>query len=121
MRWKILFITVFALLIAVFAIRNSTRVEVNFLILSTQLNLIFVILLSVLLGMVLSTALWSAQTIKWRRRTKELNGQIAQLQEKLRATGDGGLMGETVTPESNRAESATPNDSVTSSREGDPK
>lgn len=84
MRWKILGITAFALLIAAFTVVNSIKVEVNFLLTTARINLIFVILLSVLLGMILSTALWSAQTLKWRRKTKELNASILELQDQVK-------------------------------------
>lgn len=83
MRWKIILITIFAVLIATFTLLNSTKVGVNFLVMSTKINLIFVILFSVLLGMILSTVLWSANTFKWRRKTKELNVTIEQLREEL--------------------------------------
>lgn len=81
MRWKIIMITLFAVLIAVFTILNSTKVEVNFIIRSAEINLIFVILLSVLLGMILSTILWSVQTVKWRRKNKELTASLSAMQE----------------------------------------
>lgn len=88
MRWKILGITIFALLIAAFTVLNSTKVDVNFLVTTARINLIFVILLSVLLGMILSTALWSAQTLKWRRKTNDLKANLSELQDRLKLMED---------------------------------
>ena len=85
MRWKILLAMVFAVLVALFTILNSAKVQINFLFVSAQMNLVFVILISVLLGMMLMALLWSAQTWKLRRTSKSLQREIGQLEEQLEA------------------------------------
>lgn len=83
MRWKILLIAVFAIVIAWFTLVNATQVSVNFLFVSATTSLVFVILISVLLGMSLMAVLWSARAWKMRRITKGLKQEVAALQDEL--------------------------------------
>ncbi|WP_062305522.1 lipopolysaccharide assembly protein LapA domain-containing protein [Alicyclobacillus sendaiensis] len=67
MRWKLLGAVVFAVLIVIFTLANSTDVSVNFVFTKACVNLVLVILLSVLLGMILMAILWSIHLALARR------------------------------------------------------
>lgn len=89
MRWKVLGLVVFALIVAVFTLINTTQVTVDFLFVKTQMNLVLVILVSVLLGMILMAILWSLRAWKLRSETRALSEQIARLEKALNdATAD---------------------------------
>ncbi|QSO51721.1 LapA family protein [Alicyclobacillus curvatus] len=85
MRWKVLLIALFALLIAWFTLDNATTVSVRFLLVSAKTSLVFVILISVLLGMSLMAVLWSARAWKMRRVAKNLKQQVTALENELQA------------------------------------
>ncbi|MCL6515697.1 LapA family protein [Alicyclobacillus sp.] len=92
MRWKVLGLAVFAVVIAVFTLVNAETVTVNFLFRRVEVNLILVILVSILVGMVLMAGLWS--TWAWRLRgernalRRRAEALEAQLQEAV-SSGDG--------------------------------
>lgn len=83
MRWKVLLIALFAIVIAWFTLVNSTTVSVDFLVYKQSTSLVFVILISVLLGMCLMAVLWSARAWKMRRLTKSLKQQVTSLEDEL--------------------------------------
>lgn len=83
MRWKLLLATIFAVLVATFTLLNSTKVQVDFLFTSASINLVYVILLSVLLGMILMSLLWSTQTWKLRKAARALHRQLKELETEL--------------------------------------
>lgn len=85
MRWKVLLIALFALVIAWFSLDNATTVSVRFLFVSAKTSLVFVILISVLLGMSLMAVLWSARAWKMRRASKGLKQQVTTLEQELQA------------------------------------
>lgn len=85
MRWKLLLATIFAVLVATFTLLNSTKVQVDFLFTSTHTNLVYVILLSVLLGMILMSFLWSTQTWKLRKLARTAQRQLKDVEAELAA------------------------------------
>ena len=85
MRWKVIGIGLFALVIAWFTLVNATTVSVDFLFVTAKTSLVFVILISVLLGMCLMAILWSARAWKMRRVTKSLKQDLAAREKELAA------------------------------------
>ncbi len=77
MRWKLIGLVIFAVLVTIFTLVNSSIVTVNFLFVKTQVNLVLVILLSLLLGMILMAILWSLYA--WK-----MHGNIQKLRAELR-------------------------------------
>ncbi|WDL98075.1 LapA family protein [Alicyclobacillus sp. ALC3] len=84
MRWKVLGLVVFAVIVAVFTLTNTTKVTVDFLFAKTQVSLVLVILLSLLFGMILMAIFWSLRAWQLRGQRNELRRQIAELQHALR-------------------------------------
>jgi len=68
MRWKVIGLVVFAIIIAVFTTFNSRLVTVNFVFAQARWSLILVILLSVFLGMAVMALLWSLRAWQLRRQ-----------------------------------------------------
>ncbi|MCL6454073.1 MAG: LapA family protein [Alicyclobacillus sp.] len=89
MRWKLLGIVIFAILIAWFTLVNSTQVTVDFFVVKQPMNLVFVILLSVLLGMCLMAVLWSARSWRLARANRQLRQELNELRAGLAAAEDG--------------------------------
>lgn len=85
MRWKVIGLIVFAIIIAVFTLDNTTSVDVNFFFATATTKLIFVILLSVLLGMILMAILWSLRAWKLRSQMGALKKQLAKAEDELEA------------------------------------
>lgn len=83
MRWKVLGIAIFAVLIAWFTLVNSTEVTVHFLVVTAQTSLVFVILLSVLLGMCLMAVLWSLRSWKLSRANRQLRRELQNVEQDL--------------------------------------
>ncbi|SIS93166.1 LapA family protein [Alicyclobacillus vulcanalis] len=85
MRWKVLGAVVFAVVIVVFTLANSSDVSVNFVFARERVNLVLVILLSVLLGMVLMAILWSIHAWRLRGEIRARNRHIAELEAKVQS------------------------------------
>jgi|GEM_PF-5348696 len=85
MRWKILGLVVFAILIAAFTLANTTEVTVSFLVVKAQTTLVLVILLSVCLGMVLMAILWSLRAWRLRGEIGNLRRRLAEAEGQLEA------------------------------------
>ncbi len=83
MRWKVLGLVVFAVIVAVFTLINTTKVTVDFLFAKTQVSLVLVILLSLLFGMILMAIFWSLRAWQLRGQRNELRRQIAELDHAL--------------------------------------
>jgi putative membrane protein len=83
MRWKILWATVFAIIIAAFSLTNANPVDLTLWVTTVRIRLVFVILISVLLGMILMAILWSLQAWKLRRRNNELTKYVHSLEQQL--------------------------------------
>ncbi|MCL6445351.1 MAG: LapA family protein [Alicyclobacillus sp.] len=81
MRWRILGLALFAIVVAVFTIVNSTTVTVDFVFHQVTVNLVLVILLSVFLGMALMAILWSMHAWKVRGLLKQAERRIAELEQ----------------------------------------
>ncbi|QQE80280.1 lipopolysaccharide assembly LapA domain-containing protein [Alicyclobacillus sp. SO9] len=89
MRWKVIGLIVFAIIIAVFTLDNTTSVDVNFIFVTATTKLIFVILLSVLLGMILMAILWSLRAWKLRSQMVALKKQLAKAEDELKGLKQG--------------------------------
>lgn len=74
---------VFVLFIAVFSVLNVSVVEVNYLFWKGESPLVIVILLSVLLGGILTTAFGAGKFIRLRRENKRLLNQIHHLEQTI--------------------------------------
>lgn len=85
MRWKVLGLIAFAIVIAAFTLANTTEVSVNFVVVTAKTNLVLVILLSVLLGMILMAILWSLRAWKLRGQVGTLKKRLAQVEGELEA------------------------------------
>ncbi|MBF8378586.1 LapA family protein [Alicyclobacillus mali] len=87
MRWKVLGAVVFAVLIVIFTLANSTDVSVNFVFTQARVNLVLVILLSVLLGMILMAILWSIHAWRLRGEIRARERTIAELESNVALLG----------------------------------
>lgn len=72
----------FIIVISIFAVLNIESVEVNYIFWKGHSPLIFVILFSVLLGALLTTAIGSKKYIALKREHRQLTQQIEQLSSK---------------------------------------
>ncbi|BCJ85061.1 lipopolysaccharide assembly protein LapA domain-containing protein [Effusibacillus dendaii] len=88
MRWKLIGLILFAVLVAAFTLSNSRLVEVNFLFVSVQMNLVLLMLITLLLGMCLMAILWSIRAWKWRGEMNRLRQQVAELTEQANVKRD---------------------------------
>lgn len=71
---------IFAILIAVFAVQNSTIVLVDFLFIQVEISQAIVILVSAALGAVIVTLLGIIRQIKLTLKNKELNKKVETLE-----------------------------------------
>lgn len=72
---------IFVIVIAVFAVFNVNPVEVNYLFWKGESPLVFVILFSVLLGGILTTAFGTGKYISLKRENKQLQRKVNHLEE----------------------------------------
>ncbi len=86
MRWKVIGLVVFAVLVTIFTLVNSSIVTVNFLFVKTEVNLVLVILLSLLLGMILMAILWSLYAWKMRGTMQKLKAELRALENNTTPT-----------------------------------
>ncbi|MFD1863984.1 LapA family protein [Planococcus chinensis] len=84
-QWLILLGLVFAVIIAIFAVVNVDDVPVNYVFGEAQWPLILVILVSALLGVLLSATVSIIRTYALKRKVKSLQKEIA-VKESLIAT-----------------------------------
>lgn|SRR5699024_4818196 len=73
----------FVIVISVFSVLNVSAVEVNYLFWKGESPLVFVILFSVLLGGVLTTAFGAGKFISMRRENKQLKHKIIHLEKTI--------------------------------------
>jgi uncharacterized integral membrane protein len=73
---------ILAVVVAIFAVHNSQAPEVTmqFLIWQFETSLVYMILGSILAGVVLMLFLWIPKAARTSRRVKELNGEIRNLE-----------------------------------------
>lgn len=71
----------FIIFIAVFSVLNVSPVEVNYLFWQGESPLVIVILISVLLGGVLTTAFGAGKFISLRRENKQLRVKVGHLEK----------------------------------------
>jgi len=72
---------IFIIFIAVFSVLNVSPVEVNYLFWQGESPLVIVILISVLLGGVLTTAFGAGKFISLRRENKQLRVKVGHLEK----------------------------------------
>lgn len=77
---------VFVIIIAVFSVLNIDQVEVNYLFWSGSSPLIFVILFSVLLGGILTTAVGAKKYISLKRENARLREMLRKLEVETNTT-----------------------------------
>lgn len=73
----------FIIIISVFSVLNVSLVEVNYLFWKGESPLVFVILFSVLLGGILTTAFGAGKFISLRRENKSLKRKIHHLEKTI--------------------------------------
>ena len=86
MRWKLIGLVIFAVLVTIFTLVNSSIVTVNFLFVKTQVNLVLVILLSLLLGMILMAILWSLYAWKMYGNIQKLKAELRTVESNSTTT-----------------------------------
>ena len=94
-RYVILAI-LFVIIVAVFAVTNVETVEVNYLVWSSEVPLIMVILFSVLMGGIITAAAGAVKIYKLKRENKELvvqNRLIKQILAEYDLLDKAGLAG----------------------------
>ncbi|UOQ46278.1 lipopolysaccharide assembly protein LapA domain-containing protein [Halobacillus salinarum] len=72
---------IFALLIAIFAVINVDPVQVNYLFGSGEAPLILVIIISVLMGGLVTASVGAVRYFKLKRQNRSLRNQLANLEE----------------------------------------
>ena len=85
MQWLLLLGLVFAIIIAIFAVFNVDNVPVNYVFGEAEWPLILVILVSALLGFLLSSILAMTRNYQLKRKVKTLQKEVA-VKESLIAT-----------------------------------
>ena len=85
LQWLILLGLIFAVIIALFAVVNVDPVPVNYVFGEAQWPLILVILVSALLGVLLSSTVAIIRTFSLKRKVKALQKEMA-IKESLIAT-----------------------------------
>lgn len=85
MQWLLLLGLVFAIIIAIFAVFNVDNVPVNYVFGEAEWPLILVILVSALLGFLLSSVLAMTRNYQMKRKVKSLQKEMA-IKESLIAT-----------------------------------
>lgn len=85
LQWLLLLGLVFAIIIAVFAVFNVDNVPVNYVFGEAEWPLILVILVSALLGFLLSSILAMTRNYQLKRKVKTLQKEVA-VKESLIAT-----------------------------------
>ncbi|MEK4028692.1 MULTISPECIES: lipopolysaccharide assembly protein LapA domain-containing protein [Bacillaceae] len=83
MQSALLLVILFALVVAVFAVINVNPVEVNYVFGQSEWPLVLVIIVSVLMGGVVSGAFSLFRTIGLRRQNDVLIHQIEKLKQEL--------------------------------------
>lgn len=74
---------IFMVLIAIFSVLNVSPVEVNYLFWKGESPLVIVILLSVLLGGILTTAFGAGKYIRLKRENKQLKVRLHHLSKTI--------------------------------------
>ena len=82
---------IFIIFISVFSVLNVNPVEVNYLFWKGETPLVFVILISVLLGGILTTAVGTGKFISLRRENKQLKHKITHLEKTIEQTTEAEL------------------------------
>ena len=85
MRWKVLGVLVFTIIVALFTLQNAEQVTVHFGFGTLSVQLIIVLLVSLLLGMALMTVFWAMHAWKLRKVIGEWKARVEQLEEQLTA------------------------------------
>ena len=85
MYFKIILLLIAAFIVIVFASSNMTPAMVSFLTWQAELPLVFVILLSVILGVLIGGIITIINNLNYTREIKNLSRKIAEQEEDLQA------------------------------------
>ncbi len=85
MYFKIILLLIAAFIVIVFASSNMAPVMVSFLSIQAELPLVFVILLSVILGVLIGGVITIINNLNYTREIKTLSRKIAEQEEDLQA------------------------------------
>ena len=85
MYFKIILLLVAAFIVIVFASNNMAQVSVSFLSWSAALPLVFVILISIIVGVLIGGVITIINNLNFTREIKTLSRKIAEQEEDLQA------------------------------------
>lgn len=78
---------IFAVAVAVFAVQNAGTVTVTFGVWRVETSLVVVILISAVLGAVVTALLGLPRAVKARRRLREESARLMELEQRLKGQG----------------------------------
>lgn len=84
-QWGWLIALLFAVIIAVFSVVNVAAVTVSYVFGVVNIPLVLIILISALLGALISGILTTIRAVKNKRKAAHLEKEVTQLQEELRS------------------------------------
>lgn len=84
---------IFIIFISVFSVLNVNAVEVNYVFWKGKSPLVIVILISVLLGGILTTAFGAGKFIKLQRENKHLTNKVRHLEQAIEQQTEVGING----------------------------
>lgn len=83
MQIRVMILLLFSLVIAIFAVINTQPVEINFFFTKTEIELIFVIIFSVIIGALFMFILSSMKQLQQSRRIKSLEKENIKIKGSL--------------------------------------
>lgn len=84
---------IFVIFIAIFSVLNVSPVEVNYLFWKGESPLVIVILISVLLGGILTTAVGTGKFIQMRRDNNQLMARVKHLEQAIEQQTEASMNG----------------------------
>ncbi len=83
MQWRLVVTLIVLVVVVLFSLSNAAAVRFNFIIGSTEISLALVIILSALLGAILSAFAGLGRQVKLRRLINEKERNIRELENRL--------------------------------------
>jgi len=87
-QWNFILALIFALIVAIFAVVNVESVAVDFIINTTEIPLILVILGSTLMGGIIASSFGLIRIFKLQRQVKQLSKENEELKKSLKVQED---------------------------------
>ncbi|MBW4828584.1 MAG: LapA family protein [Clostridiaceae bacterium] len=112
MQRGFIFSLLFAIMVAVFALKNANKVLIDFIFAKVNVSQALVILISAILGAIIVAIMGSVKKFKLKRKVKELNKKIESIDQEKKE-----LM--LILEEQNREELAVDKENDMDTKDGD--